>query len=71
MLYIPKGFAHGYCTLEDSTEVVYKCSEVYFPELDSGIIWNDPDIGISWPTNNPVLSKKDSNLPHLKLDNKA
>ncbi|WP_461832272.1 dTDP-4-dehydrorhamnose 3,5-epimerase [Aquifex sp.] len=66
MLWIPPGFAHGFVALEDGTEVIYKVTKEYSPELDRGIIWNDPDIGIKWPIKNPILSKKDSSLPKLK-----
>jgi len=65
MLWIPSGFAHGFVALEDC-EIIYKCTEEYAPELDRGIIWNDPDLAISWPIENPILSQKDSNLPRLK-----
>ncbi len=65
MLWIPPGFAHGFVALEDS-EIIYKCTEEYAPELDRGIIWNDPEIGIKWPLSQPVLSKKDAILPELK-----
>ncbi len=65
MLWIPPGFAHGFLALEDC-EIIYKCTEEYAPELDRGIIWNDPDIAIPWPTDNPILSSKDAKLPRLK-----
>ena len=65
ILWIPPGFAHGFVALEDS-EIIYKCTEEYDPTLDKGIIWNDPDINISWPFKDPILSLKDSNLPMLK-----
>ena len=66
MLYIPKGFAHGFCVLSDEAEVVYKCTEEYSPENDRGIIWNDKDIGIKWPIKDPILSEKDKKHPTLK-----
>ena len=65
ILWIPPGFAHGFVSLEDS-EIIYKCTEEYDPALDRGIIWNDPDINISWPFKDPILSPKDANLPMLK-----
>lgn len=65
MLWIPPGFAHGFLALEDC-EIIYKCTEEYAPELDRGIIWNDPDIAIPWPIDNPILSPKDAKLPRLK-----
>jgi len=65
MLWIPPGFAHGFVALEDA-EIIYKCTEEYDPALDRGIIWNDPDINISWPVTEPILSTKDEKLPMLK-----
>ncbi|MCM3729753.1 dTDP-4-dehydrorhamnose 3,5-epimerase [Neobacillus cucumis] len=65
-LFIPSGFAHGFLTLTDNTEVQYKVDQFYAPEFDRGIIWNDPAIGIEWPLDGPpVLSKKDQNSPCL------
>jgi dTDP-4-dehydrorhamnose 3,5-epimerase len=70
-LLIPKGFAHGFMTLTDDVEVQYKVDELYAPEYDRGIIWNDPAIGIEWPMNiAPVLSAKDEKAPFLaEVDN--
>jgi len=66
MFFIPPGFAHGFVALKDNTNLLYKCTEEYSYELDRGIIWNDPDIGIKWPLENPVLSEKDSRNPLLR-----
>lgn len=65
-LYIPPGFAHGFCVLSEKANVFYKVTEEYAPELDRGIIWNDADINIHWPVTPPVLSAKDAALPSLK-----
>jgi dTDP-4-dehydrorhamnose 3,5-epimerase len=62
MLFVPAGFAHGFCTLTENTEVQYKVDVPYSPSHDSGVRWNDPDIGIAWPIEHPVLSKKDGEL---------
>ena len=66
-LYVPPGFAHGFCVLSEEADVIYKCTDFYAPDDEYGIIWNDPDIGINWPTANPVLSDKDIN--YSKLNN--
>jgi len=61
-LLIPKGFGHGYLTLEEHTEFLYKVDEVYAPECDSGLAWNDPDLNVAWPELTPRLSAKDEKL---------
>ena len=63
---VPKGFAHGILTLTPNTEILYKVDEYYSPEHDRAIRWNDPEIGIEWPTSEPILSEKDKNAPTLK-----
>ena len=64
--FIPEGFAHGFLVLSDTALVSYKCSTIYSPENEGGIIWNDPDIGITWPIDNPLLSGKDRGCACLK-----
>ncbi len=63
MLYVPEGFAHGFCVLSHHADVVYKVTAEYAPDLDHGIAWNDPDLGIAWPVSTPLLSPKDRGLP--------
>jgi dTDP-4-dehydrorhamnose 3,5-epimerase len=65
MLYIPPGFAHGFISLTEDVHLLYKCTNEYDPQSDAGIRWNDPDIAISWPVTNPILSPKDQALPLL------
>ncbi|MCD6427467.1 MAG: dTDP-4-dehydrorhamnose 3,5-epimerase [Caldisericaceae bacterium] len=67
--YIPPGFAHGFLALEDETDFLYKCTDFYYPEYESGIIWNDPTINIRWPLdriNKLIISDKDKKLPMFK-----
>jgi dTDP-4-dehydrorhamnose 3,5-epimerase len=65
MLWVPPGFAHGFCTLSEVSEVVYKTTAEYSAAHDRGVRWNDPAIGVKWPTASPVLSPKDTQAPML------
>jgi dTDP-4-dehydrorhamnose 3,5-epimerase len=69
-LYIPPGFAHGYCVLSEQADFMYKCTGLYSPGDEYGIAWDDPDIGIQWPEMDYLLSDKDKNCPGLN-DNQA
>lgn len=64
-LYIPPGFAHGFCVLSETAHVQYKCTELYRRDDEIGIVWNDPEIGIDWPVEDPVLNAKDRDAPRL------
>ncbi|GBC64042.1 dTDP-4-dehydrorhamnose 3,5-epimerase [Desulfonema ishimotonii] len=64
-LFIPAGFAHGFCVLSQSAHFLYKCAAFYDPEDEGGILWSDPEIGIEWPVSDPVISEKDRRLPLL------
>jgi dTDP-4-dehydrorhamnose 3,5-epimerase len=65
MLYVPEGFAHGFQTLEDDTEVYYQMSQVYAPEFALGIRWNDPAFGILWPIDEPIMLERDQEYPNF------
>jgi dTDP-4-dehydrorhamnose 3,5-epimerase len=65
-LYIPRYCAHGFLVLSDFAEVIYKADNVYAPEYEGGLIWNDPDVNVKWPNDNPILSQKDQKLPTLR-----
>jgi len=65
MLYIPRGFAHGFCVLDDEADLTYKVSCEFSAEHDRGIAWDDPDLGIEWPIEKPIVSARDASLPHL------
>jgi dTDP-4-dehydrorhamnose 3,5-epimerase len=66
-VFVPEGFAHGYCTLEAPTVVVYKVSRPYSPEHEGGVLWSDPDLAIPWPVaaHEAVVAERDENLPRL------
>jgi len=70
-LYVPPGFAHGYCVLSETALFSYKCTEYYHPEDEYSLLWNDPDLGIEWPVERPIVSPKDQAAPRLKEINPA
>ena len=65
-LYVPPGFAHGFCVLSEVVNVEYKCTDFYDAADEIGLAWNDPDVGIEWPIRDPIVSDKDRHLPVLK-----
>lgn len=65
-LWIPPGYAHGFCVLSEVADFEYKCTALYHPRSDSGVAWDDPDLSIDWPVSEPILSEKDKALPKLK-----
>ncbi len=67
-MYVPPGFAHGFCVISEKAEFHYKCTEFYSKDHERGIVWNDPDVGINWPVPDEeiILSEKDANAPQLK-----
>ncbi|MDP6140279.1 MAG: dTDP-4-dehydrorhamnose 3,5-epimerase [Arenicellales bacterium] len=64
-LYVPPGYAHGFCVLSEVSEMAYKCTALYQPAADACVLWNDPQIGIDWPIADPILSAKDTAAPRL------
>jgi dTDP-4-dehydrorhamnose 3,5-epimerase len=66
LLWIPPGFAHGFCALSEVADVHYKCDAYYDPDDQIGVAWNDPELGIDWPIEDPVLSPRDRELPTLR-----
>ena len=64
--WVPPGYAHGFCVLTDTADFQYKCTDYYDPSDEAGLIWNDPDVAIEWPIDQPLLSDKDVKLPTLK-----
>jgi len=65
-LWVPPGYAHGFCVLSETADFQYKCTDYYDPSDEGGVIWNDPDVAIEWPIADPSLSNKDAILPTLK-----
>ena len=65
-LFIPVGFAHGYCVLSETAKVLYKVSSIYNPQQERSLRWNDPDLGIAWPAQTPILSERDQTSPFFK-----
>jgi dTDP-4-dehydrorhamnose 3,5-epimerase len=66
LMWIPPGFAHGFCALSGMAEVQYKCTDLYVPHDDRGVLWSDPELHIDWPITDPILSKRDRVLPSLR-----
>jgi len=64
-IYVPPGFAHGFCVVSGEAQLEYKCTDIYDPASEVGIAWNDPDLGISWPVSDPILSPRDRQHPRL------
>lgn len=65
-LWVPPGYAHGFCVLSDVADFCYKCTDFYFPEDEGGLLWNDPEVNIDWPIEQPLLSPKDLANPRLR-----
>lgn len=64
-MWIPPGYAHGFCVLSEVADFEYKCTDLYYPEDEGGVLWSDPDLNIQWPITEPLLSAKDLALPSL------
>ena len=64
-LYVPVGFAHGFCVLSEHAQMEYKCTDFYAPDDELGLAWDDPEIGIDWPVDQPLLSAKDAAAPRI------
>lgn len=65
-VYIPPGFAHGFCVVSETAGFIYKCTDYYHPASEKGVIWNDADLNITWPTDTPILAAKDQEYTRLK-----
>ncbi len=66
LVFVPAGFAHGFCVLSDLAEVVYKATQEYAPDQERGVAWNDPELGIEWPIASPLISERDARFPTLR-----
>lgn len=66
LLYVPEGFAHGFCVLSNDADVIYKVNSEYSPDHERGILWNDPEVAVKWPIEKPIMIEKDLQLPALK-----
>ena len=66
MVYVPEGFAHGFCVLSEVAEIIYQATNVYSPQYEGGVIWDDEDLNIEWPVREPILSEKDKKWPALR-----
>lgn len=64
-MYIPPGFAHGFCVLSDEADFMYKCTDFYAPDWEHGILWSDPALKIEWPIDTPIIAPKDESYPTL------
>ena len=69
-LWVPPGFAHGFCTLSETADFLYKCTDYYHPEDEGGVLWNDPDLAIAWPVASPALSAKDQSFAAVAMTEK-
>ena len=65
-MWIPPGYAHGFCVTSDVADCEYKCTDYYLPSDEGGVLWNDPELAIEWPVADPILSDKDRNHPLLR-----
>jgi dTDP-4-dehydrorhamnose 3,5-epimerase len=65
-MFVPEGFAHGFCVLSETAVFTYKCNDYYAPDCEWGVLWSDPELGIHWPVEEPLVSGKDAKLPRLR-----
>jgi len=70
-LFLPAGVAHGFCTLSDNADILYKCTDYFDPNDEGGLLWNDPDLGIDWPIDQPIIHSRDSKFPVLRNISKS